>query len=103
MIVRDVSNEFDIDRVKDIPWKKEVSDKKACTPLLSLMLFSLVQKQAHCANYVFLSQNLSCQFTYPNICKCRDGAAEHFGCMYLTIHSGMTLVGFPDDRRFTYQ
>ena len=26
MTVRDVSKEFDIDRVKDIPWKKEVSD-----------------------------------------------------------------------------
>jgi hypothetical protein len=29
MVVNDVSNEFDTDRVKDIPWKKEVSDKNA--------------------------------------------------------------------------
>ena len=37
MIVRDVSNEFDIDRVKDIPWKKEVSDKNACMPSFSFI------------------------------------------------------------------
>ena len=29
MTVRDVSNEFDIDRVKDMPWKKDVRDKNA--------------------------------------------------------------------------
>ena len=40
MIVRDVSNEFDIDRVKDIPWKKEVSDKNAYIPSLSLTFLS---------------------------------------------------------------
>ena len=45
MTVREVSNEFDIDRVKDIPWKKEVSDKNICTSLLSLVLFSSVQKR----------------------------------------------------------
>ena len=31
MTVREVSNEFDIDRVKDIPWKKEVSDRNTWT------------------------------------------------------------------------
>jgi hypothetical protein len=31
MTVREVSNEFDIDRVKDIPWKKEVSDRNTST------------------------------------------------------------------------
>ena len=39
MIVRDVSNEFDIDRVKDIPWKKEVSDKNACMLSFSFIRF----------------------------------------------------------------
>jgi hypothetical protein len=41
MIVSDVSNEFDIDRVKDIPWKKEVKDKNACIPPFSFILFSI--------------------------------------------------------------
>ena len=39
MIVSDVSNEFDIDRVKDIPWKKEVRDKNAYIPPFSLIAF----------------------------------------------------------------
>jgi hypothetical protein len=39
MTVRDVSKEFDIDRVKDIPWKKEVSDRNAYTVRSVLCFF----------------------------------------------------------------
>ena len=93
MIVREVSNEFDIDRVKDIPWKKEVSDKNAYIPSLSFMPFSWVQKQAHCPCYVSLSQNLSCQLTCPNVRQRRNGAAEHLGCVYLMTYDAGVVPG----------
>jgi len=48
MIVRDVSNEFDIDRVKDIPWKKDVKDKNALCPRSVLHFFFGIKTSLRC-------------------------------------------------------
>ena len=48
MTMRDVSNEFDIDRVKDMPWKKDVRDKNASYPRSALCLFFNIRESLLC-------------------------------------------------------